>query len=195
VFGVFGAIMVFALLQSFWKTGPNIHTTMVNDEAYIKEVNSMGATFEVGPTPMFNDYKLVDVKNLINNQASNKQSLYRCSTGNKDTIVPESYNFRDSHPDCAREIYTQGNCSSSYSLAAVSAITDRWCKLNPADFPILSPQTPLSCDKAINNQCKGGYVSRTLDYSKIYGLVEDRCYPFSEEIDSTEDCQKKTAEC
>ena len=31
VFGAFGAIMVFVLLQSLWKSGPNIHTTFVND--------------------------------------------------------------------------------------------------------------------------------------------------------------------
>lgn len=54
----------------------------------------------------------------------------------------------------------------------MSAITDRWCKLNPEDYPILSPQSPIACDKAINMQCKGGYVSRTLDFSKVYGLVE-----------------------
>ncbi len=94
VFGVFGAIMVFALLQSLWKSGPNIHTTFVNDQAYIAERNSMGGSFQVGVTSMFDNYKLVDVKYLINNQPTNKQSLYRCSTGNKDTIVPESYNFR-----------------------------------------------------------------------------------------------------
>jgi len=43
---------------------------------------------------MFDGYKLIDVKNILNTQASNKQQLYLCSTGNKDTIVPESYNFR-----------------------------------------------------------------------------------------------------
>ena len=86
--------MAFALFHSFWKTGPNIHTTLVNDEGYIAERNSMGSTFEVGAIPLFEGYKLVDAKYLINNQASNKQQLYKCSTGNKDTIVPESYNFR-----------------------------------------------------------------------------------------------------
>lgn len=121
---------------------------------------------------MFDGYKLIDVKNILNTQASNKQQLYLCSTGNKDTIVPESYNFREAYPGCARPIYTQGNCSSSYSIAAVSAIADRWCRNNPLSYPLLSPQGPIACDKAINNNCKGGYVSRTLDYSKIYGLVD-----------------------
>jgi cathepsin B len=64
-----------------------------------------------------------------------------------------------------------GNCSSSYSLAAVGAINDRLCLQNKKEHVILSAQTPVACDKSINNQCKGGYVSRTLDYAKIYGLV------------------------
>jgi cathepsin B len=73
----------------------------------------------------------------------------------------------------------QGNCSSSYAVAAVGAIVDRWCKISPNEFPVLSAQAALACDKAINNNCKGGYVSRTLDYAKIYGLTEESCYPFS----------------
>lgn len=79
---------------------------------------------------MFEGYKLVDAKRTINVQSSNKQQLYKCNTGNKDTIVPESYNFREAYPDCARPIVTQGNCSSSYSIASISAITDRWCRSN-----------------------------------------------------------------
>ena len=43
---------------------------------------------------MFKDYKLVDAKNLINNQASNKKQLYRCNTGNKENVIPETYNFK-----------------------------------------------------------------------------------------------------
>jgi hypothetical protein len=48
----------------------------------------MGSSFEVGSVPLFEGYKLIDVKNVLNAQASNKQQLYLCNTGNKDTIVP-----------------------------------------------------------------------------------------------------------
>lgn len=57
-------------------------------------------------------------------------------------------------------------------MAAVGAINDRICLQNKQEHVILSPQTPIACDKSINSHCKGGYVSRTLDYAKIYGLVE-----------------------
>lgn len=139
----------------------------------------MGSSFVVGSVSMFDGLKLVDVKNVLNAQASNKQQLYLCNTGNKDTIVPEAYNFREEYPNCARRILSQGNCSSSYTIAATSAITDRWCRANDLSFPLLSPQGPLACDKAINNQCKGGYLSRTLDYAKIYGLVEESCLDYN----------------
>lgn len=138
---------------------------------------------------------MIDVKNVLNTQASNKQQLYLCNTGNKDTIVPDTYNFREEYPNCARPIANQGNCSSSYSIATVSAITDRWCRSNELSFPRLSAQGPLACDKAINSQCRGGYVSRTLDYAKIYGLVDEDCLPYTTNLTTPEDCQKKTAQC
>lgn len=80
--------MLGALVHSFWKTGPNVQTTEVNDLSYIAERNAMGSTFEVGSVDTFEGFKLIDIKNVLNTQASNKQQLYLCNTGNKDTIVP-----------------------------------------------------------------------------------------------------------
>lgn len=86
--------MLGAFVHSFWKSGPNVQTTDVNDESYIADRNGMGSTFQVGKVSLFDGYKLIDIKNILNTQASNKQQLYLCNTGNKDTIVPETYNFR-----------------------------------------------------------------------------------------------------
>jgi len=80
--------MLVALFHSLWKSGPNVQTTDVNDPSYIAERNGLGSSFEVGSVSLFDGYKLIDVKNLLNAQASNKQQLYLCNTGNKDTIVP-----------------------------------------------------------------------------------------------------------
>ncbi len=84
-----------ALGHSLLKSGPNVQTTDVNDEAFIAEKNSLGSSFEVGKVSLFDGFKLIDVKNILNTQASNKAQLYLCNTGNKDTIVPDSYNFRE----------------------------------------------------------------------------------------------------
>lgn len=83
VFGVFGAVMLWFLVSTFWRSGPNVNTTLVNDPSYINERNSAGLTFTVGEVSLFKDFKLVDAKSLINNQASNKKQLYICNTGNK----------------------------------------------------------------------------------------------------------------
>lgn len=195
VFAVFGVMMLSFLVSSFWKSGPNVNTTLVNEPSFIDEINSKKVTFTVGEVKMFDGYKLVDAKYLINNQASNKKQLYRCNTGNKETAIPETYNFRTEFPDCKRTIIQQGNCSSSYALASVAAINDRWCRNNKEEHPILSPQASLACDKVINKNCKEGYVSRTLDYAKIYGLVEESCYAYSSEPESPEVCQKSIASC
>ena len=135
---------------------------------------------------MFDGYKLVDAKKTINAQASNKQQLYKCNTQGKDTIIPDSYHFRKEHPQCAKPIYTQGNCSSSYSIAAATAISDRLCKQSEGENTFdVSPQTPVFCDKFINTQCKGGFISRTLDYAKLYGLVDTTCSPYNPASEDT----------
>lgn len=70
------------------------------------------------------------------------------------------------------------------------------CLQNKEDFPILSYQTPIACDKSINKQCKGGFVSRTLDYAKVYGLVDDNCLPYDvSQVEKTTDCTAITKEC
>jgi len=44
------------------------------------------------------------------------------------SIIPEKYNFRENFKACASEIVNQGNCSSSYAIAAAGAISDRICQ-------------------------------------------------------------------
>jgi cathepsin B len=109
VIGVFILIVLYSLINSLWRTGPNIQTTLVNDEALITLRNSGDSTFKVAAMPAFQDYKLSDAKLLFNNQATNKQQLYKCSSGDKASIISESYNFREAHPECVRPIINQGN--------------------------------------------------------------------------------------
>jgi len=197
VFGILGLLAIMAVVNSLWKSGPDVYTTDVNDKAFIEKINSQELSFKVGPTSMFDGYKLVDAKKTINVQASNKQQLYRCNVQSKDTIIPDSYNFRTEYPTCAKPIYTQGNCSSSYSIASAGAISDRLCKQSEGENTFdVSPQTPVFCDKFINSQCKGGFISRTLDYAKLYGLVDTTCLPYNPESEDTpETCTEKLRDC
>jgi len=83
VFAVFAVVMGWFMISTFWKSGPNVNTTLVNDQNYIDSINGLRTTFTVGSVSLFNEYKLVDAKALINNQASNKKQLYICNKGNK----------------------------------------------------------------------------------------------------------------
>ena len=197
VFGVLILLLVIVLLNAFWKSGPDVYTTLVNDPDYIAKLNSQDLSFKVGPTSMFEGYTLVDAKKTINVQSSNKQQLYRCNTQGKDTIIPDSYSFRTQFPNCAKSIYTQGNCSSSYSITAATAISDRICKQSNGENTFeVSPQTPVFCDKFINTQCKAGFISRTLDYAKLYGLVDTTCAPYNPSSEDTpENCSEKYKSC
>lgn len=88
VFGVLIVIVVIALFNSFWKSGPDVYTTDVNDADYIAKLNSESRTFKVGSVKMFEGYKLIDAKKVVNAQPSNKDSLFKCNADNKETIVP-----------------------------------------------------------------------------------------------------------
>lgn len=76
-------IVLIAVVNSLWKSGPDVYTTDVNDADYINKLNSESRTFKVGSVKMFEGYKLIDAKKVVNAQPSNKESLYKCNPGNK----------------------------------------------------------------------------------------------------------------
>ena len=53
VIGAFVLIIGYALIHSLWKTAPNIHTTLVNDNAFIASINDAGHSFKVAANPKF----------------------------------------------------------------------------------------------------------------------------------------------
>lgn len=76
------------------------------------------------------------------------------------------------------------NCSSSYTIASVSALSDRFCIQTKGEKkPALSAQTVIACDQNKNNGCKGGAVTTVFDYAKKQGLVEESCLPYTADPD------------
>ena len=151
---------------------------------------------------------LSDAKPLFNNQFSFKSSLVRCQSSEESTILEDSYDFREKYPKCVNKIYNQGtissiyciltytrigNCSSSYAIAATSALSDRVCMQTSKNVN-LSPQTYLSCDPQSKN-CEGGAVASVLDAAKKDGVVSESCLAYNGEQnttcpDSVKQCQK-----
>jgi len=68
---------------------------------------------------------------LFEQGISDTQNIEQCRSGtNKDTPVPESYDWRIENPECKRESapMIDKNCASSYVHTALSAVEDRICK-------------------------------------------------------------------
>ena len=49
------------------------------------------------------------------------------SRENEEMILPEAFNWTEKYPQCARPVRNSGNCSSSYAMATLSAVSDRIC--------------------------------------------------------------------
>ena len=95
----------------------------------------------------------------------------------EDVIIPESFDWREDHPDCVQPAPSAStNCSSSYVLTALSAIEDRICAAPGSKGQVkLSAQEILDCDKG-NHGCSGGYTSRVFNWGKRKGFIPETCY-------------------
>jgi len=95
VFGLLIGVLVLVLVNNFFKGGPDVYTTQVNDASYIESINSNGLSFTVAANKLYDGFTLAEAKKTINVQASNKQQLYKCNTGNTAPILPDTFNFRE----------------------------------------------------------------------------------------------------
>jgi cathepsin B len=185
------AWMLFSALVG--KESVVITKTKVNDEAYLESLKAR--KFATGRVEFFGDMMLSDAKPLFNNVVypQNKQ-LYMCQPSEAGDMLEDSFDFRKEYPECAQPVADQGNCSSGYAVAVANVISDRMCQASKRSRP-LSAMPMIACDrKKINTQCKGGYVTRALDYSKTYGLYEEDCFPY--DISKTnETCEEVLKAC
>ncbi|CAD8149680.1 unnamed protein product [Paramecium pentaurelia] len=192
VIGAFGFVCVYALLSILTRSSKKLTTAPVIDEEEIAAHNSLGSYLQ-GPNDFFKDWKFSDAKFIFNNHLTFKGKIQQCPESG--VIIPESYNFREAQPECAQPIYFQGNCSSSYSIAAVSATSDRLCKSKNGEFQDqLSPQSPISCDDK-NYKCGGGSVTRVLEVGKKQGFVSTSCLPYSGTEDAKNNCDALFSNC
>lgn len=170
VIGGFVLLCVVAFGSTLFKSSKKLSTIPVIDEDEIQSHNAQGYSYSLGANEFFANWMLSDAKHILNNHLTFRSSLPLCSTKEDQQIIPTSFNFREEYPQCAHPVYNQQNCSSSYAIAAVSAVSDRLCKQQGGVFlDQLSPQAPLSCDKSKNFGCQGGSVSRVFDYAKKNG--------------------------
>ncbi|KAM3147143.1 hypothetical protein pb186bvf_000859 [Paramecium bursaria] len=191
VIGVFLFVCLFAVVSILTRNPKKQAGLPVIDEEEISAHNSQGL-YEQGPNEFFQEWKLGETKVLFNNHFSFKNRISQCPESND--IIPETYNFREKFPNCVHPVYNQGNCSSSYSIATVTATSDRLCRNKEDFFFQLSPQSPISCDDK-NYKCQGGSVTRVLDVGKQQGFVTTQCMPFKGVDEAVDDCTTKFQNC
>ena len=59
-----------------------------------------------------------------------------CNTGAGNQQIPTQFDARTKWPSCytAKKIPEQGNCTASWAVSALSALTDRFCVADPASY-------------------------------------------------------------
>ena len=65
----------------------------------------------------------------MSNSLADNPNIAPCkSSEDVETIIPESYNWREVYPQCAQAVKNQGNCSAAYAIATTSTVADRICQ-------------------------------------------------------------------
>lgn len=108
--------------------------------------------------------------------------------------IPESYDLRQTHPECMR-ILDQGNCGSCWAFSATQALTDRFCiATGGASLPklVLSPQYQVNCDSS-NSACNGGLTLNAYKFMTNSGVDTDACTPYTS--GKTGRAEKCTQQC
>jgi len=139
---------------------------------------------------------LQEAKMILNNGfTKNTRNLNLCQYADEQTIIPDEYNFREEHSECAGLVMNQGNCSSAYAVSAASTLSDRFCLKSATKTRVnLNPQTYTSCDVKMNDkQCEGGFLTSFFDYVRREGLLTTDSFEYNEDIWETK-CPETDAE-
>ena len=172
------AIMVMATFVVSHEVHNNDHKPFITKEK-LAELSSI-APFEVAnyDNHRFKDWTIADVKSrlgLLRREGTHKKTIfYGDSTG-----LPNSFNTKDKWPECLHPIRDQQHCGSCWAFAASEVLSDRFCIASSGKVNVvLSPQDLVSCDQE-DYGCDGGYVDKSWDYLRDFGIVSDTCLPYT----------------
>uniref|UniRef100_A0A914QGD2 Peptidase C1A papain C-terminal domain-containing protein n=1 Tax=Panagrolaimus davidi TaxID=227884 RepID=A0A914QGD2_9BILA len=96
--------------------------------------------------------------------------------GRNDTLIPANEDFRSN--GYVSPVKNQGSCGSCYAFAAAAAIESQYLIRQNKLLLDLSEQTIVNCESK-SYQCKGGFLSRALDYAKDVGIPLETCSPYT----------------
>lgn len=169
--------------------------TAVNDASIITHANRNAKTWQAAASRFFEGWTIGDVKMLEGVAISQMGGgVPPCQT--PDVAVPESFDAREKWPVCFQNpIYSMGNCTASWAIAAVTSLSNRFCISDPDQYKdlMLSPQQLLSCDKS-NRGCSGGDIDGAWNFIEREGLVSEVCFPYQGDstVSCSDHCDKET---
>ncbi|CAK0911892.1 unnamed protein product [Prorocentrum cordatum] len=176
----------------------------VNDAYFVERVSSdAAANFTAKASPFFDRWSYADLSygmdgvDVVGAAMIGMAGALQTCADKSDTeggAIPASYDFRQAQPSCAHDsVYDQGNCSSSYAIAAATSLSYRFCASDPVQYKALrlSPQQVVSCDKK-SRGCQGGGADRVWAYIARRGLYPESCVPFAgaKEAACKSDCKE-----
>jgi cathepsin B len=173
----------------FINQSTSLNKVLTIDESKIEEHNN-SFPWKQASNRFFEGTTLADAKKVITSTFASHSNLARCSVD--DFVnVPESFDYRTQWPKCVLPVKNQQNtCGSGYAIAAAQTASERLCIATKAQTLInLSAQELLSCDTN-NSGCKGGFLNNAADYLKTKGIVDEGCFPYSNENGEPAKCEK-----
>lgn len=171
------------------------HLIQALDSEFLDRLSQQSLPFKVKQNTYFKDWNLADVKLAAQSGSSQQaKNLSPCQSFFNDFVPADSYDLRDEFPLCIQEPQDQLNCSSSYSFAAASAASERFCiKSNSKLSPRLSSQQMISCSKK-NSGCASGNIDTAWEYIRDSGLVESLHFPYTSQHMKYPACTEKQDE-
>eukprot|EP00079_Xenopus_tropicalis_P038195 XP_017951966.1 PREDICTED: cathepsin S-like [Xenopus tropicalis] len=93
---------------------------------------------------------------------------------------PASIDWRTQN--CVTPVRHQGKCCSCYAFSTVGALECQW-KKKTSKLVTFSPQELVDCSESEGNKgCKWGYLSKSFEYMKKYGVMEESAYPYTGKV-------------
>lgn len=166
-------------------------SSYVNDRYFVSDVTSYAAgNFTAAASPFFDRWTYGDVSYGLDGVGIRGEgmigfagALQRCEEVDSNLeggAVPSSYDIRTELPSCTGgPVVDSQNCSSSYAVAAATALAARFCYNDQEKYgdTQLSAQQIVSCDKK-SQGCAGGGIDSVWAYIEKKGLFPESCIPF-----------------
>ena len=170
----------------------------------VEEIKGLMGAKMLFPEDSYVDYNGVNGLSSFKTEEENKKNFKSLQTLENNNILTEenrflrnndklqdfpiSFDARVQWPSCIHEIRNQGNCGSCWAFALTEALEDRFCILSNGKIDnILSPQHLVSCD-GFNYACNGGNIYLSWLYVYFYGVVTEKCKPYTSGIGQVPPC-------